>query len=69
MNLIFEDKINHLTAWRSSGLTQRQYCELHNLNYNTFKSWGQLLKKSLAHSTTSTTISEPKPVTKENPVT
>ncbi|WP_446697446.1 IS66 family insertion sequence element accessory protein TnpA [Thorsellia kenyensis] len=40
MNLIFEDKINHLTAWRSSGLTQRQYCELHKLNYNTFKSWG-----------------------------
>ncbi|WP_446697448.1 IS66 family insertion sequence element accessory protein TnpA [Thorsellia kenyensis] len=30
--------MTYLTAWRRSGLTQRQYCELHQLNWNTFKS-------------------------------
>jgi hypothetical protein len=37
----------HLAAWKSSGLTQKNYCSREGLAYGSFKSWrGQLLEKA-----------------------
>jgi hypothetical protein len=37
----------HLAAWKSSGLTQKDYCSREGLAYGSFKSWrGQLLEKA-----------------------
>ena len=34
----------HSDNWELSGLTQQKYCEVHGLNYNTFKNWRHQLK-------------------------
>lgn len=52
MKLTIEDKFAHVTVWRSSGLTQRQYCELHQINFHSLKNWCKLLKKTLAECAT-----------------
>ncbi|SET08657.1 IS66 family insertion sequence element accessory protein TnpA [Thorsellia anophelis] len=66
MKLTIEDKSAHVVDWRKSGLTQRQYSELHQINIHTFKSWVQLLKKTLAESAS---VPSPELAAVENSVT
>ena len=42
----------HLEAWRTSGLTQVQYCEQVNIAYGSFKTWARKLKQNEAVKTT-----------------
>lgn len=35
-----EEKAQHWSQWKSSGLNQKAYCERHDLNVNSFKNWG-----------------------------
>ena len=37
----------HLLAWEQSGLSQAEYCRLHNLNCSTFSNWKRRYNKSL----------------------
>ncbi|WP_218117404.1 IS66 family insertion sequence element accessory protein TnpA [Photorhabdus luminescens] len=34
-----EQKQHHVTQWRHSGLTRKQYCEQHQLNFSSFRDW------------------------------
>ncbi len=34
----------HVEAWKTSGQTQREYCDNHDLNFHTFKYWRQNLR-------------------------
>ena len=34
-----ERHIEHIKAWQASGLTQRVYCQSHELNVKTFSRW------------------------------
>ncbi len=34
-----EEKANHISTWKSSGITQKEYCVQHNLKYMTFGKW------------------------------
>jgi hypothetical protein len=47
-----EDWLRHVSAWRTSGLTQAAYCREHQLNATTFNGW--VLRKQTAPSTTAT---------------
>lgn len=33
--------VKHVEGWKSSGLTQRAYCERESISYDTFKRWRQ----------------------------
>ena len=44
--------IEHLEAWRTSGLTQVKYCEQVNIAYGSFKTWSGKLKQNEAVKTT-----------------
>jgi hypothetical protein len=34
-----DEKAKYVNDWKSSGKTQREFCELNELNLNTFQSW------------------------------
>ncbi|MBC8954995.1 transposase [Xenorhabdus sp. PB62.4] len=34
-----EQKQQHVTQWRHSGLTRKQYCQQHQLNFSSFRDW------------------------------
>ena len=34
----------HVTAWQTSGLTQKAYCKEHDLRYSTFGYWARKLR-------------------------
>ncbi|MBS9433350.1 IS66 family insertion sequence element accessory protein TnpA [Photorhabdus hainanensis] len=34
-----EQKQHHVTQWRHSGLTRKQYCEQHQLSFSSFRDW------------------------------
>ncbi|BET95926.1 IS66 family insertion sequence element accessory protein TnpA [Xenorhabdus taiwanensis] len=34
-----EQKQQHVTQWRHSRLTRKQYCEQHQLNFSSFRDW------------------------------
>ncbi|WP_448511456.1 IS66 family insertion sequence element accessory protein TnpA [Photorhabdus laumondii] len=34
-----EQKQHPVTQWRHSGLTRKQYCEQHQLNFSSFRDW------------------------------
>jgi hypothetical protein len=34
-----EERINHLSSWKNSGLTQADYCKEHGIKYLTFNKW------------------------------
>lgn len=34
-----EEKANHISRWKSSGITQKEYCLQHNIKYLTFGKW------------------------------
>lgn len=36
-----EQKIQHVTNWRASGLTRLQYCELNDIPFTAFREWPQ----------------------------
>lgn len=36
---------DHITAWKDSGLSQKQYCDQHQLIYSTFVYWRGRLKR------------------------
>lgn len=39
------ERLEHLAAWRASGLTGSAYCQLHGLKYSTFRNWVSVLGK------------------------
>lgn len=41
-----EQKIQHVSAWRASGLTRLQYCELNDIPFTAFREWPQDVTKS-----------------------
>ncbi|WP_072185448.1 hypothetical protein [Citrobacter sp. CtB7.12] len=40
----FEEKRQHVAAWRASGLPRQQYSELHDIKFSTFREWPQDIK-------------------------
>ncbi|MGL5388952.1 MAG: IS66 family insertion sequence element accessory protein TnpA [Enterobacterales bacterium] len=36
-----EQKTHHVTSWRASGLTRKQYCDLNDIPFTTFREWPQ----------------------------
>ena len=36
-----DQKKHHVTAWRSSGLTREQYCDLHDIPFKSLRQWPQ----------------------------
>lgn len=44
---ITERWLNHIETWKSSGLTQVEYCRRHDLNPNTFSSRLHLYRKQI----------------------
>nr|MBS9435558.1 IS66 family insertion sequence hypothetical protein [Photorhabdus hainanensis] len=34
-----EQKQQHVTQWRHSDLTRKQYCEQHQLSFSSFRDW------------------------------
>lgn len=36
-----EQKKQHVAAWRASGLTRQQYCELNNIPFTSLREWPQ----------------------------
>ncbi|EBR5103448.1 IS66 family insertion sequence element accessory protein TnpB [Salmonella enterica] len=41
-----DQKKQHVTAWRASGLTRQQYCELNDIPFNSFREWPQDVAKA-----------------------
>lgn len=40
-----EQKKQHVVAWRASGLTRQQYCELNDIPFTSFREWPQDVAK------------------------
>jgi len=36
-----DQKKHHVTAWRSSGLTRAQYCDLYDIPFKSLRQWPQ----------------------------
>jgi hypothetical protein len=36
-----DQKKHHVTAWRSSGLTREQYCDLYDIPFKSLRQWPQ----------------------------
>jgi hypothetical protein len=34
-----DQKKQHVTAWRASGLTRQQYCDLNDIPFTAFREW------------------------------
>lgn len=34
-----DQKKHHVTAWRTSGLTRQQYCELYDIPFTSLREW------------------------------
>lgn len=41
-----DEKKHHVTAWRASGLTRVQYCELHAIPFKSLSQWPQNITKA-----------------------
>lgn len=41
-----EQKKQHVTSWRASGLTRQQYCELNDIPFTSFREWPQDVAKA-----------------------
>ncbi|WP_226312176.1 IS66 family insertion sequence element accessory protein TnpB [Salmonella enterica subsp. diarizonae serovar 58:r:z53] len=41
-----DEKKHHVTAWRASGLTRVQYCELHAIPFKSLSQWPQDIAKA-----------------------
>ena len=44
--IIPETWIKHIQNWQDSDLTQKDYCQQHDLNYNSFVYWRGQIKQS-----------------------
>lgn len=38
-----DQKKHHVTAWRSSGLTREQYCDLYDIPFKSLRQWPQVM--------------------------
>ncbi len=47
-----EQKKQHVTSWRASGLTRQQYCELNDIPFTSFREWGPLGKGKITYAKT-----------------
>lgn len=36
-----DQKKHHITAWRASGLTREQYCDLYDIPFKSLRQWPQ----------------------------
>jgi hypothetical protein len=41
-----DQKKQHVASWRASGLTRRQYCELNDIPFTSFREWPQDVAKA-----------------------
>ena len=41
-----DQKQQHVTNWRASGLTRKQYCELNDIPFTSFREWPQDVAKA-----------------------
>ncbi|EGC1290759.1 IS66 family insertion sequence element accessory protein TnpB [Salmonella enterica] len=41
-----DQKKHHVTAWRTSGLTRQQYCELYDIPFKSLRQWPQDIAKA-----------------------
>lgn len=41
-----EQKMHHVTAWRTSGLTREQYCDLYDIPFKSLQQWSQDVAKA-----------------------
>ncbi|WP_439412927.1 IS66 family insertion sequence element accessory protein TnpA [Enterobacter ludwigii] len=41
-----DQKKQHVTAWRASGLTRQQYCDLNDIPFTAFREWPQDVAKA-----------------------
>ncbi|HBX6199001.1 MULTISPECIES: IS66 family insertion sequence element accessory protein TnpA [Klebsiella pneumoniae complex] len=41
-----DQKKQHVTAWRASGLTRQQYCDLNDIPFTSFREWPQDVAKA-----------------------
>ncbi|EJA5989094.1 IS66 family insertion sequence element accessory protein TnpB, partial [Salmonella enterica] len=44
-----DQKKHHVTAWRTSGLTRQQYCELYDIPFKSLRQWPQDIAKAERH--------------------
>ncbi|EAQ0412364.1 IS66 family insertion sequence hypothetical protein [Salmonella enterica] len=42
-----DQKKHHVTAWRTSGLTCQQYCELYDIPFKSLRQWPQDIAKAV----------------------
>lgn len=49
-----------LTAWRSSGLSQRAFCERRGINQSTFSKWRRRLAKETSNASALVAVAEPR---------
>ncbi|EIH6926519.1 IS66 family insertion sequence element accessory protein TnpB, partial [Escherichia coli] len=41
-----DQKKHHVAAWRASGLTREQYCELYDIPFKSLRQWPQDVAKA-----------------------
>ncbi|EFR3947697.1 IS66 family insertion sequence element accessory protein TnpB, partial [Salmonella enterica] len=41
-----DQKKHHVTAWRTSGLTRQQYCELNDIPFTSLREWPKDVAKA-----------------------
>ena len=51
-----QERKNHLSAWRASGLSGQAYCRQHNIVSTTFYSWIKAEKRRTALETASSSV-------------
>ena|SRR5260370_33181553 len=47
---IKDQKLSMIANWQQSGLTQKQYCEQHQLRYHVFHYWYRRYREEQSHS-------------------
>lgn len=45
MRWTLDQKKHHVAAWRASGLTREQYCELYDIPFKSLRQWPQMSQK------------------------
>lgn len=51
-----DQKKQHVASWRASGLTRRQYCELNDIPFTSFREWPQDVAKAQRRASKSTVL-------------
>lgn len=55
MRWTLDQKKHHVAAWRASGLTREQYCELYDIPFKSLRQWPQDVAKTEKRARAATT--------------